>query len=637
MTRIQKLLVKIGGDSKGAERAASRTSAALKRIQTAGKRLMIGVRNLAIGFAALVFAGKRLFLDKFAEQQDAVISLRAALAATGKGGAADLALLTAEAARLQGATTAADEALIAASATVATLAPSLNAGELAKAQTAIVAIADTFMKGDLAAAALQVGKTLGSATNSLSRYGFTIKDVAAPASEKLAELMGSATMGAAFAVSEAKATSLRGRMIQLSNAIGDLQEVGGFILATVTNLTGRAGGLTVKIQELTKSIEADSARWVGWIQVVGKSIVAAGSVLKSLVVIAFNVGQMIGRIFDIAAMGIALSFVTAGNALIRLLNKIPGVNLPETNAEGILERIRIQSSGLVADMEGIGAAATRSFRAVQAVGEAAAMASLARGSVRTREPAAPPPPPGPTEEDVNVAAARLKRLEAIAKRAFTSTRTSAEQLELEIRELTEAFVAGTLDGETYARAIAKAEEKLASIGPTIKNLGQISREFATDFAVNLANATAEGFESFRAFADHIIAELKRIAIKMAIFKGLQAIFGGGTTGILGSIGRSFGFVSGGKAHGGPVFPGRSYTVGERGPETFTSPTAGRIRRSDEAAGGAAGATVLHASFQFVTTDGRVLVDGITQTQQLDKVTKRSMRVGIPAALVPVGG
>ena len=461
-SRVQKLLVKIGGDSKGAERAASRTSAALRRVQAAGKKLAVGVRNLAIGFGALVFAGKRLFLDKFAEQQDAVISLRAALAATGKGGAQDLALLTAEAARLQGATTAADEALIAASATVATLAPSLDAGQLAKAQTAIVAIADTFMKGDLAAAALQVGKTLGSATNSLSRYGFTISDVAAPASEKLAELMGSATMGAAFAVSEAKATSLRGRMIQLSNSMGDLQEVGGFILATATNLTGRAGGLTEKIAALTKAIDEDSARWVGWIRVVGAAIVAAGSILKSLVVIAFNVGQLIGRIFDIAASSIVVVFAAAFDGVATLINLIPGVNLPTGNAAKVIGRIRTQAGGLTADMASIGSAAVDAFEAIQAVGEAAALASMATGSIRTEEPPAPAPPPGPTEEDANAAAARLTRLEGIAKRAFTSTRTSAEALEIEIRDLTEAFVAGTLDGETYARAIAQAEAKLAS-------------------------------------------------------------------------------------------------------------------------------------------------------------------------------
>ena len=633
--RIQKLLVKIGGDSKGLERASSRSVAALRRIRSAGASLVRTVGRLTAITGAIAFAGKKLFLDKFEEQEDAVAALRASLIATGKTGADALRQITDEAARLQTVTTAADEGLIAASATLATLAPSLNAAELSQAQTAIVAIADTFMKGDLASAALQVGKTLGSAVNSLSRYGFTITNTAAPASEKLAELMGSKTLGAAFEVSQAKAETLRGRLTQLGNAFGDLQEVGGRILSVAFNLTSSSAGLTQRIKELTASVEADGAKWVAWIRVLGTTIGAAGRILKGLVVIAFNVGQMIGRVFDIAASSIVLAFATAADKIAGLLNRIPGVELPTNNADAILGRIQLQARGLGADFATVKDEVAAVVGAVQDVATAAARASMVTGAIEVPPP--PPIPAPPPEQDPGVASDRMKELQRIAAQAFSSTRTEAEKLQIELDDLQEAFLAGALDGETYARAVTKANEEFLKTIPTVRKLRDVGRDFATDFAVRIADAAAEGALSFKDFANEVISELKRIAIKLVIFKGLSAIFGGG--GIVGAIGQSFGLVTGGKAHGGPIFPGRRYQVGELGREEIVSPTAGRVQRHDEVQRGGAsvGPSVANLTIQLVTSDGRVLVDGITHQQRLDGVTKRSARVVVPAAVVPTGG
>jgi len=348
------------------------------------------------------------------------------------------------------------------------------------------------------------------------------------------------------------------------------------------------------------------------------------------------VGQMIGRIFDLAASSIVLAFATVADKIAGYLNRIPGIDIPDNNAQAVLDRIHVQAQGLGADFASVKDEVGNVVASIQGVAEAAARASMATGAIEV-----PPPPPIPApmipEEEATVAADRMKELEAIARRAFSSTRTDAEKLQLEIDDLTEAFKAGALDGETYARAVTKANEEFQATIPTVRKLRDVGRDFATDFALRIADAAAEGTLSFKSFANEVIAELKRIALKFAIFKGLSAIFGGG--GIVGSIGQAFGFVTGGKAMGGPIFPGRRYQVGELGREEIVSPTAGRVQRHDEVQRGGVSVapSVAHLTIQLVTQDGRVLVDGITHQQQLDTVTKRSARVVVPAAVVPTGG
>ncbi len=196
----------------------------LKRL----KEVVFSVQGAMVALAAVAIGKMTITLLKaFSKQEDAVISLRASLIATGKDGADALEKITKEAARLQQVTRAADEELIGAVATFAQLAPALNADSLVKSQRAILAIADTFLKGDVQNAALLLGKSIGSTTNALTRYGIQI-DTTASQNDKLNSVL-SQTEGF-FAVTEARAGSLSGKVQQLKNAWGDLQEtLGGFL------------------------------------------------------------------------------------------------------------------------------------------------------------------------------------------------------------------------------------------------------------------------------------------------------------------------------------------------------------------------------------------------------------------------
>ena len=94
-----------------------------------------------------------------------------------------------------------------------------------------------------------------------------------------------------------------------------------------------------------------------------------------------------------------------------------------------------------------------------------------------------------------------------------------------------------------------------------------------------------GFEDLRRIALQVIGEIAAQAAQVA----LGALGGGGggpgAPGGLLNLGALLGGILGlpGRATGGQVSPGRSYLVGERGPELFVPASAGRVEpRSDRA-------------------------------------------------------
>jgi hypothetical protein len=100
------------------------------------------------------------------------------------------------------------------------------------------------------------------------------------------------------------------------------------------------------------------------------------------------------------------------------------------------------------------------------------------------------------------------------------------------------------------------------VGDLAKSLGKGLHDSLVGFIVS-------GEASFKDF-------LKRLAAEVAI-SGLFDLISGGLAGSTGGVGKFFSTLfGGGRAGGGPVSFGKSYLVGERGPEIFTPGTSGRI-------------------------------------------------------------
>jgi len=124
------------------------------------------------------------------------------------------------------------------------------------------------------------------------------------------------------------------------------------------------------------------------------------------------------------------------------------------------------------------------------------------------------------------------------------------------------------------KAVAEQKLKLAELQRLAETVaGSISSAFSSAFE-SIANG-ANVFQSLGQAIKAVIVDLIQAAIRGLIFKAVMNIIlpgsGTATAGIGGLIG-----LAGRRALGGPVGAGRSYLVGENGPELFTPGISGNI-------------------------------------------------------------
>lgn len=112
------------------------------------------------------------------------------------------------------------------------------------------------------------------------------------------------------------------------------------------------------------------------------------------------------------------------------------------------------------------------------------------------------------------------------------------------------------------------------------------RSFAFAIEDGLLNATKQGKSAFADMAKFVISEIQRIFIVSQLIRPLFGAIGGGLTGMgLGTLGSAFSDYGGGRASGGPVMSGKTYLVGEQGPELLTMGGSGHITPNHAMGGG----------------------------------------------------
>ncbi len=84
----------------------------------------------------------------------------------------------------------------------------------------------------------------------------------------------------------------------------------------------------------------------------------------------------------------------------------------------------------------------------------------------------------------------------------------------------------------------------------------------------IARFVVNGKGSIDAFVSSVVSSLDRLAVKDYVLAPLEGVIGGVVQSILP--------VGGARAEGGPVDAGKSYLVGENGPETFVPSASGTI-------------------------------------------------------------
>lgn len=139
-------------------------------------------------------------------------------------------------------------------------------------------------------------------------------------------------------------------------------------------------------------------------------------------------------------------------------------------------------------------------------------------------------------------------------------------------------------GEKIAAAYAKETEAVRRLGQQFS--GVMESAFGDAFSTLLET----GKMNFKQFAASLMADIAKIYVQSQLIKPLMGALGGALGGAIGGAGGIGGWETavssfgGFRAAGGPVSAGKSYMVGERGPEMFTPGASGNIS-SNKSMGG----------------------------------------------------
>lgn len=207
--------------SSSADDARTRSAHLQDRLAQFGKSLL-AAGGIIFGFHQLANAIKSSIIE-YQKQETAEAKLRAAIKATGNEGIISAKSIGRLASELQRTTTFADDVTISAAAMLQQLA---NLDERGLKQ--IIPRVQDFaaaMGVDLQTAASLIGKTLGSSTNALSRYGIQI-DATADKQTKLTQLTNE-LQNKFGGMAQTLGTTTTGQVIKFQNALSDLKEVAG--------------------------------------------------------------------------------------------------------------------------------------------------------------------------------------------------------------------------------------------------------------------------------------------------------------------------------------------------------------------------------------------------------------------------
>ena len=170
------------------------------------------------------------------------------------------------------------------------------------------------------------------------------------------------------------------------------------------------------------------------------------------------------------------------------------------------------------------------------------------------------------QQQLNEQRAVFQTLIAETPELFDEASLAFDQLRISALESSNALEDG------FVRAFIKIKqeaEDLAAVGEAVVNT---FADRATDAIVAFAET---GQFSFREFTAAILKDLLRIITRLLIVQALNAAFGG-VAASGGSLGTSGAALAGSRQEGGTVQPGRSFLVGENGPEIFKPEQTGSI-------------------------------------------------------------
>ena len=186
-------------------------------------------------------------------------------------------------------------------------------------------------------------------------------------------------------------------------------------------------------------------------------------------------------------------------------------------------------------------------------------------------------PKAPSLKSDALSKAAQKAQESIA-RIVQETATPLEKIRNDLAEIEklQPFAESPEQAEALARAASRLHTEMEDLKTSTKDWGFSIKEAGRGLSDVLAGAVI--------YSENLGASLSRL-IKQLAFKGLSNFLFNTAFSALGGGGGFLSLFGGPRAGGGPVFPGKSYLVGERGPELFSPSSAGSIIPNGAALGG----------------------------------------------------
>lgn len=181
-----------------------------------------------------------------------------------------------------------------------------------------------------------------------------------------------------------------------------------------------------------------------------------------------------------------------------------------------------------------------------------------------------------------------EKLQQKGFQAWEAARTPLERYSKEVADLKVLLDAGVIDYETYNRLTTEWATNLHLVSV---NAELLNKRIGTDLKQGITDAFDTAIFRTGSLIDvfkNLIIKIGEAIIQATLLNSVFKFLGIGSDGTIGGgfLGKIFG---GALADGGPVVPGKAYTVGENGPETFYPAVAGTIAPN----GGAGSPTVIY--------------------------------------------
>lgn len=175
-----------------------------------------------------------------------------------------------------------------------------------------------------------------------------------------------------------------------------------------------------------------------------------------------------------------------------------------------------------------------------------------------------------------------QRLQLQRDRRRAQTQEERDRIDAELAIINDYHRQALDKYENYYRDLSELEgsfglgarEALSNYLDSARNVAEQGEQLFTNAFQGMENAltgfVTSGKSGFKDFAESVIADLLRIQLRAAVLRifgsALGAADGSGPASVQGAAAASGGNFAGPRAKGGPVDPGNSYLVGERGPE-----------------------------------------------------------------------